>query len=495
MVDFIRKYWLTIVSAFAGTVVVTGTAHFGMETVDAYHTVTSCVETVGDYVGYLHDDPGNQFSNAPLYLMEGVAAGSAKAMENLKDKIEELGSNVKHILEKEEDIKDAKDAAHNAKNKVQKLSNKNAELVDQIKELQDDQSEIKDMVDELDIKFQDAGERGPKNVGKEFVSQVQDKLEQKGYTKGQSPVAGDTFKATLDGHGMKDITNAGASAGDVVFPDERDEIISSPVLRTPSILDLVTILETDSDAVEWVLQTSETDNAGPQSGQGSALSQSDFSYALQTQPVETIGHIAKSSVQILNDAPRLRSWINTRMRQLLELEAEDQVLTGDGTGNNLNGLVPNASNYNTSLEGEVVDGTVTDLDRIGVSLLQLQRNNFPPTGIVLSPINWWGITLQKDGNDNYQFANAQSMTSPRLWGFPVVSSNAMPPGEALVGNFELASTFFDRRQTTLEISTENADDFEKLMVTMRAYMRGLLAVQRSAAMVHNASMDATAPGS
>jgi len=69
----------------------------------------------------------------------------------------------------------------------------------------------------------------------------------------------------------------------------------------------------------------------------------------------------------------------------------------------------------------------------------------------------------------------------------------MPEGEALVGNFEMAASFFDRRQTTLEIATENADDFEKLMVTIRAFVRGLLAVQRPLALVHNSNMDTSAP--
>jgi HK97 family phage major capsid protein len=126
-------------------------------------------------------------------------------------------------------------------------------------------------------------------------------------------------------------------------------------------------------------------------------------------------------------------------------------------------------------------------------LLQLERNNFPPTGIVLSPLNWYGIQLTKYGDDNYQFVTPQGSAAPRLWGFPVVSSNAMREGEALVGNFEMAATFYDRRQTTLQISTENSDDFEKLMVTMRAYLRGLLAVERNNALVHNANMDTAAP--
>jgi len=417
---------------------------------------------------------------------------SAKEMRQLKEKVNELGDNIDSILSLESDIKTAKDSASEAKTKVEKISETNAELVDEVKKLQSKKSELQDQFDELDMKIQEGKVGGSSaNIGKEVASEIAQDVEAKNLSNGR-PSQGDTFKANLDGYTLKDITNIGG-AGDVVFPDEREDIISKPVLRTPQIMDLVTMLETSKDAVEYIVQSLETDNAGPQAGQGAALDQSDFEFTLETDPVETLGHIGKASVQILNDAPRLRTWVNTRMRALLELELEDQVLLGDGTGNNLDGLVPNATGYYSNLESAIADSPVTDIDKIGVMLAQLQRQNFPPTGIVLSPVNWWGILLTKDGDDQYQISGAQNMASPRLWGFPIVSSNAMPEGEALVGNFEMAASFFDRRQTTLEIATENADDFEKLMVTIRAFVRGLLAVQRPLALVHNSNMDTSAP--
>ena len=417
----------------------------------------------------------------------------AKTVRKVKETVDEMKDNMDSILEKEDEIDAAKDAASEAKSEVQKISERNSELVDEIKDLQESMDPMQEQLDELDVKIQDRqdGVDGGPSFGKIVADGLVENVESKNFV-GNRPASGASFKTEVE-KSIKDIVNTGASAGDVIDPDYRGDIIPSPVLRTPRIIDLISVIQTSSDSVEWVRQDSETNNASPQAGQGAPLSKSEMSFTLNTETVETIGHIAKASVQILNDAPRLRDFINTRIRALLELELEDQVLLGDGTGNNLDGLIPNSTDYYTNLENQVVDGSTTDLDRIGVMLLQIQRQNYPPTGIVLSPLNWWGITLQKDSNDNYQFAEAQSQTSPRLWGFPVVSSNAMPEGEALVGNFELGATYFDRRSTTVEASTENVDDFEKLMVTLRAYVRGLLAVQNPKAMVHNDNMDASSP--
>lgn len=421
----------------------------------------------------------------------------AKTVRKVKETIAEMKGNMESILEKESEIKDAKDAAHDAKKKVKKISERNADLVDEVKELNSTIQPLQEQVDDLDVKFQErkGGVRGGKTLGEEVSSGLIDSVEQKNFT-GSRPPAGSSFQTRVTGRSIKDVLNPAGNSGATVDPDYQEDIIPSPVLRTPTIMDLVSVMETSSDSVEWVRQNAETDNTGPQAGQGSALAKTDMGFTLETDNVETLGHIAKASVQILNDAPRLRDYINTRIRALLELELEDQVLMGSGTNNDLDGLVPNASTYPTTtpnVETAVVDGTATDIDKIGVSLLIIQRNNFAPTGIVLSPLNWWGIQLQKDGNNNYQFTNPQNQTSPRLWGYPVIATNALPEGSSLVGNFELGATFFDRKNITIDASTENADDFEKLMVTLRAYVRGMLAVEQPDAMVYNDTMNTTSP--
>lgn len=472
-----RNWYWAIIALFSGTVAAGCAVHMGAEPMEMMHSISTTVEYAGE-AGTLHTDNG---------LM--VASGGAIA--GVKETVEELKSNLERILGEdglESDISDAKDAAHDAKKKVEEISERNAELVDELKSVKEDRDALQEQADELETKLKEGfapNSRQQKNIGRKVVQNV----EEKGYDRNS-----DQSKLTtqFEGVGVKDITNVAGSGGDVVYPMEREDIIGKPQLRTPTVLDLLTILETEKDAVEYIEQSSETDNASPQSGQGSTLSQTDMEFDRQTVTIETVGHIAKASVQILDDAPRLRTFVNTRMRQLLELELEDQVLTGDGQGNNLEGIIPNATNYDANLE-TVVDGTTTDLDRIGVMMLQVQRNNFPPTGIMLSPLNWWGIVLQKDDDGEYQFANPQSSTSPRLWGIPVVSTNAMPEGEAVVGNFEVGVTFYDRMQTALKLSTENRSDFEDLMVTIRAYLRGGNVVDQPLSVVHNANMDATAP--
>lgn len=489
-----RKIWLSILALFAGTVAATTAAHGAPEPGAAAdmlgQALRSNVEWVGDGVGTMHED---------WTVMASAGAGAVS--KEVKEKLDDLGKRLKRIVGEdglEEQVKEARDDAHDAKKKIEELSLDNAEDVDDLKEMILDaefesfQKELHEILDEreIELKEQLKGETG-KDLGDEIGEKTVEAVKESGLSRSNTSP---TPEVDLKGERLKDITNVASSGDALTDPDYRPDI-SGLQLRTPRILDLLTVFATDSDAVEYVLQSAETDNATPQTGQGSALAKTDMEFELKSEVIETIGHIAKASVQILDDAPRLRDFAQTRMRQLLELELEDQVLLGDGTGNNLNGLVPRSSAYDSNLESAVIqDGrTASDLDKLRVAILQVQRSNFQPTGIIMSPLNWAAIELEQTDDGAYQFVNPQTQTSPRLWGLPVVATNALPEGEAHVGNYQMAATLFDRMETTIQVSTENADDFEKLMATFRAYARLALGVEYPDALVHLDSMNATSP--
>jgi HK97 family phage major capsid protein len=116
-------------------------------------------------------------------------------------------------------------------------------------------------------------------------------------------------------------------------------------------------------------------------------------------------------------------------------------------------------------------------------VLQLQRNNFPATGIILPPFNWANIELTKDNDDRYIFARPQDSAVPRMWGLPVVSTNALNEGTGHVGNYQVGPSVYDRMMSAVEMSTENDTDFQSLMVTFRIYARLTLAIEYPKALI------------
>ncbi|MNN35085.1 Phage capsid family protein [compost metagenome] len=65
----------------------------------------------------------------------------------------------------------------------------------------------------------------------------------------------------------------------------------------------------------------------------------------------------------------------------------------------------------------------------------------------------------------------------------MVATQAMTQNDFLVGAFKLGAQIFDRMEIEVLISTENGDDFEKNMATIRAEERLAFAIYRDEAFV------------
>ncbi|WP_367354195.1 phage major capsid protein [Agrobacterium pusense] len=271
---------------------------------------------------------------------------------------------------------------------------------------------------------------------------------------------------------------AGRSPGTSLVPgDRRPGIIALPD-RQLTIRDLVLPGQTSSGNVEYVKETGFTNNAAPVA-EGAAKPYSDLTYDLASAPVRTIAHLFKASRQIMDDAPGLRSMIDGRARYGLRFVEENQLLNGSGTGQNIHGLVPQATAFNPAFSA----ADETGIDRLRLAVLQVVLAEYPATAFVLNPIDWAKIELTKDAGGNYIIGNPQGSLTPTLWNLPVVSTQAMAAGEFLTGAFSFAAQIFDRMDIEVLLSTENDKDFENNLVSIRAEERLAFAVYRPEAFV------------
>ncbi|MDM2972743.1 phage major capsid protein [Citrobacter sp. CK198] len=292
-----------------------------------------------------------------------------------------------------------------------------------------------------------------------------------------------TFAASIDGGKRVSIPVKAATISTdipegVVEPQRLPGIDTAPKQRL-FIRDLIAPGRTSSPAIFWVQQTGFTNNAAvvPENTQ---KPYSDIQFATKITPVTTVAHLFKASKQILDDFAQLQSTIDAEMRYGLKFVEEQEILFGDGTGAHLDGIVPQASPFNPAFQVEQQNG----IDDLRLAMLQAQLARFPASGHVLHFIDWAKIELTKDSLGRYILANPAALTGPTLWGLPVVATEAAKfLGKFLVGAFNAGAQIFDREETNVVISTENADDFEKNMITIRCEERLALAVKRPEAFV------------
>lgn len=278
------------------------------------------------------------------------------------------------------------------------------------------------------------------------------------------------------------VTSDGASAGDLIVPD-RVPGIKAPGLRRLTIRDLLNVVRTTSNSVEYVRETGFTNNAGPVAENPSGLKpESNITFEADSAPVVTIAHWIHASKQVLADAPMLRGYIDGRLRYGLKLKEEEQLLKGSGVGLNINGLVTQATAY--ANPGVTVKAE-TRIDRLRLALLQVELAEAYADGIVLSPIDWAAIELTKTADNAYLFANPRGIATPALWGRNVVPTQAMDAGEFLVGAFGggIAAEIHDREDLTVTVATQDDRDFVKNMIKILMEERLTLTVYRPEAFV------------
>lgn len=273
----------------------------------------------------------------------------------------------------------------------------------------------------------------------------------------------------------------GRSDGTSLVAGQRVPGIIAPPNRRMTIRDLLMPGQTSSNNVEYTKEIGFTNNAAPVA-ETTAKPYSDLTFNMANAPVRTIAHLFKASRQILDDAVGLRSYIDGRARYGLQFKEEAQLLKGDGTGQNILGIQPQATAFNPAF----VPQDSTAIDRLRLAILQVVLAEYPATGFVLNPIDWAAIELTKDSEGRYIIANPQGTNQPTLWNLPVVETQSQTLGTFLTGAFNMAAQIFDRMEIEVLLSTENVDDFEKNMVSIRAEERLGLAVYRPEAFVTGA---------
>lgn len=282
-----------------------------------------------------------------------------------------------------------------------------------------------------------------------------------------------SLKATL----TSATTNAAGSVGAGLIATRDPEIVTLVRPRL-TIRNLLPTIQVSSNSVEVVKETGRNLNAG-MVAEGAAKPSSDLQLTLSTLPIRTIAHWMKASRQILDDMPQLSGLIDTELLFGLAAKEESQIINGDGTGQNILGLIPQA----TAFSAPYVISGATSIDMLAQAICQLALAGYEVDGAVLNTADWWRMKTLKDAGGNYLIGNPTGQNGDNLWGLPIVPTTGISIDKFLVGSFQQAATLYDRWTARLEVGFEN-DDFTKNLVTILAEERIGLAVKRAGALVY-----------
>jgi HK97 family phage major capsid protein len=194
-----------------------------------------------------------------------------------------------------------------------------------------------------------------------------------------------------------------------------------------------------------------------------------------TETVKTIAHWIPITKRALADAAQMRALIDDFLLYGLEEELEDQMVSGDGTGENMTGIA-NVSGTQT----QAWDTNLFTTTRRAISKAQ---NAGRPNGFLLNPADIERLDLEVDGNGQFFFGGpAAGGGVPTLWRIPVVQSLAVPAGVGFVADWR-AAVLYDREQANITTSDSHGEMFIRNMVAVLAESRHAFTVVKPSAFV------------
>lgn len=273
-------------------------------------------------------------------------------------------------------------------------------------------------------------------------------------------------------------------------------IIETATRDPQSVIGLFSVINTNQNAYPYLTESTFTNNAA-EAAEGAAYGEAALAFTEATESIRKFGVSLPVTDELLADESAIRGYIDSRLRLMLQLRLDSQLLSGNGTAPNIEGIL----DAGKSSVGEVAYGSYNGtLARIGAfyeAITNVRTNSFlEPDAIVMHPNDWNQIVTQQNTTTGTSSAGLTEVgptfvaagmfgggVANQLWGLPVVATTAISEGSAIVGKFGggVAAHIVMRDGVDIAVSDSHDDFFTKGKLMLRAQMRLGFPVYRQAA--------------
>lgn len=393
---------------------------------------------------------------------------------------------------RDELVKKARDIAEGAKAANRDLTTEESDTIDtcitEVKSITENlrlEAKSRFTLAQLDAMATDSGpvdavaEFKSMSIGEHFLKHAHGGLLE---GKGRSgfSVSAPEYKAAGDTHQV-----TGWTAGVPYLTDWDRTIVQARRIRL-TVADLLGKGSISGNAVSYLVEGA---LAGDFATVAEGAAKPQMNFAAPTAVTDALKKIAgwiKVTDEFLEDADFLMTEINNRLLYQLAYFEEQQLLNGNGTGQNVQGLL-NRSGIQTEAPAKVAG----NIDAVFKSITKIELNSgYPADGVIINPADYEVFRLTRDGNSQYygggffegQYGTGGFVQQPPLWGLRTVVTPAIAPGTVLVGAFGMATTLYRKGGVRVEATNSNATDFTSNLVTIRAEERVALAVRQPLAL-------------
>ena len=213
--------------------------------------------------------------------------------------------------------------------------------------------------------------------------------------------------------------------------------------------------------------------------QGSSKAQVDFDITMKDAAAQYIAGYVRISRQMLDDIPAMTSFLQSRLLEKYLIAEDAQLLSGNGTAPNLQGI--------TGVATAATGAATVDVEQLVQAIAQLESTNYSATGILVNPLDWAAIMNTKNTNAAYSLPASTVVTtdgSVSIAGIPLYKSTAIAVDKFLVGDWSMGAQIMQNQGISVQFSEMDGDNFTKNLITVRVEARIAFPIYYAGAFVY-----------
>jgi HK97 family phage major capsid protein len=291
---------------------------------------------------------------------------------------------------------------------------------------------LKGQLEQLALEVAEKADKGAKEVEKTLVQEFEENKETiKGIINGQRGVEVE----------IKALTNRASISGNTnayVLPTIGQLGVKARALY--DVLPKVQISNKSNDNGvikyhDWDEAT--TARAAAMVAEGGTFLESTATFIERTMPIRKIGDTLPVTEEFGEDSALASAELERFLDVNVNTIIDNQIISGDGTGQNLTGLLTSAPDY-TAVASSIAGANIKDLVRkMRTSIIKGRGSKYNPDIVVMNSDTFDRYYLAKDLNNNYLFDSLNGT----IGGLFVVEDNNMPDNQLVVGDRRFATIY------------------------------------------------------
>jgi len=374
---------------------------------------------------------------------------------------------------------------------------------EQKEEIKSRNDELAELVEDLNIeKKKLSNEKALEEDSKPVAEMPLASNEAEVKTVGQLFTESDAYKNYV-GSGVKGVDSKIETKTTLTTTGYPPEVLRQPgilesALRDPNaVISLFDVINTDQNSFSYLEETTFTNNAA-EAAEGSAVGEAALAFTEQTEAIRKLGIFIPVTDELIADEAGIQGYINSRLQTMIRLRLDSQLLSGDGTAPNLEGILDAGKSSVGSTDFSSYAGTLGKIGALYGAITDIRVNAFTePDAIIMHPNDWNDIVTSVGadfaGTSSAGYAEKSPLfvaaggmgagPAASIWGLKVVPTTAISAGTVLVGKFGggEACNVVMRQGIDLAVTDSHSDYFTKNMLAIRATMRVGFPVYREAA--------------